>query len=196
MEALSDGVFAFAVTVLVLDIAVPQGALTQSDLLVALGGEWRSYLSYLVSFATIGAIWLAHSDITDYIARANALLIRLNLVLLLTVSLIPFSTRLLAEYLGRSGPERVAVTIYGINLLATGVLLSVLIRYATGAGLVRPGVRDEEALMLTKRLTPMLGAYVVLIAVGLVLPTVAIVGYFAIALYLIVWSQMRRRHQA
>jgi hypothetical protein len=64
MEAFSDGVFAIAVTLLVLEIAVPAGS--GDDLLGALGDQWPSYLGYLVSFATIGAVWFAHTVITEY----------------------------------------------------------------------------------------------------------------------------------
>jgi uncharacterized membrane protein len=93
MEAFSDGVFAIAITLLVLEIGVPSGA--GDDLLRALTDEWPSYLAYLVSFSTIGAVWFAHTVITEYLGRANSTLIRLNLLLLMVVSFLPFPTRLL-----------------------------------------------------------------------------------------------------
>src|SRR3712207_4719453 len=80
MEAFSDGVFAIAITLLVLEIAVPAGS--EDDLLRAVVDQWPSYLSYLVSFSTIGAIWLKHTVITEYIANATPVLIRINLLLL------------------------------------------------------------------------------------------------------------------
>jgi hypothetical protein len=70
MEAFSDGVFAIAVTLLVLEIAVPAGS--GDDLLGALGDQWPSYLGYLVSFATIGAVWFAHTVITEYLDHADS----------------------------------------------------------------------------------------------------------------------------
>jgi hypothetical protein len=91
MEAFSDGVFAIAVTLLVLEIAVPAGS--GDDLLGALGDQWPSYLGYLVSFATIGAVWFAHTVITEYLDHADSVLIRLNLLLLLVVSFLPFPTK-------------------------------------------------------------------------------------------------------
>ncbi len=123
MEAFSDGVFAIAITLLILDIAVPAGS--EDDLLGALGDQWPSYLAYTVSFATIGAVWFAHTVITEYLDHADSVLIRLNLLLLLVVSFLPFPTRLLAEYAGESEPERIAATVYGVNLLLTMVMVSV-----------------------------------------------------------------------
>jgi uncharacterized membrane protein len=182
-EAFSDGVFAIAITLLVLDIAVPTGA--ADHLLSSVANQWPVYLAYFISFSTIGAIWLAHSAITDYLDHTNPLLSRLNLLLLLFVSFLPYPTRLLAEYTGEESGERVAVTLYGVNLLLAAVLVSVLWRYSVREGLVRPDAEDEEVQTLTSRLTPSLGGYVVLIALGLFFPIVAIVGYLVIAIYLI-----------
>ncbi len=107
MEAFSDGVFAIAITLLVLEIGVPTGS--GDDLPRALVDQWPSYLAYLVSFATIGAVWLAHTVITEHIDRATSVLIRLNLLLLLmVVSFLPFPTRLMAQYVGQDDPERIA----------------------------------------------------------------------------------------
>jgi uncharacterized membrane protein len=184
LEALSDGVFAFAITLLVLDIAVPVHA--RKDLLGAVTHQWPSYLAYGVSFSTIGALWLGHNAITEYLDRANAAFIRLNLLLLLLVAILPFPTRLFAVYLGEDQPERVAATIYGITLLVASTLLWVLWRYAVHAHLVRPDMADEEVELLTQRLTPGLGGYVLLIVLGLFVPVIAVAGYLAVALYYII----------
>lgn len=83
-------------------------------------------------------------------------------------------------------PERVAATIYGIFLLLSSTLLWVLWRYAVRASLVRPDLADEEVQLLTHRLTPGLGGYVVLIVAALFVPVIAVVGYLAIALFYII----------
>ena len=184
LEALSDGVFAIAITLLVLDIAVPAHA--GSDLLAAVTRQWPSYLAYAVSFSTIGALWLGHNAITEYLDRADAAFIRLNLLLLLLVAFLPFPTRLFADYLGEDRPERVAATIYGVSLLVASTLLWVLWRYAVHAHLVRPDMADEEVELLTQRLTPGLGGYVLLIVLGLFVPVIAVAGYLAVALYYII----------
>ena len=184
LEALSDGVFAIAITLLVLEIAVPAGA--DNDLLSSLAHQWPSYLAYVVSFSTIGALWLGHNVITEYLERANATFIRLNLLLLLLVAFLPFPTRLFADYIGHSRPESIAAAIYGASLLVSSTVLWVLWRYAVHAGLIREDAADEEVNLLTQRLTPGLGGYVILIVAGFYAPTVAVVGYLAIALYYVI----------
>ena len=187
LEAFSDGVFAIAVTLLVLDIAVPGHAGQQ--LLRSVADLWPSYLAYVVSFATIGAAWLGHNAITEYLERTDAAFVRLNLLLLLVISFLPFPTRLFADYIGQDSSERVAVTIYGISLLLASTLLLVLWRYAVRGHLVRPDTADEEIQLLTQRLTPGLAGYLVLIIAGLFLPILAVIGYLAIALYYIIPSR-------
>src|ERR1700735_1892198 len=148
LEALSDGVFAIAITLLVLDIALPAHA--GRDLLGAVAQQWPAYLAYAVSFSTIGALWLGHNVITEYLDRADAAFVRLNLLLLFLVALLPFPTRLFADYLNDEQPERVASTIYGLSLLVASTLLWVLWRYAVHAHLVRPDMADEEVEFLTQ----------------------------------------------
>jgi uncharacterized membrane protein len=184
LEAFSDGVFAIAITLLVLDIAVPAGA--SAHLLRSVAHLWPSYLAYVVSFSTIGAIWLGHNAITEYLERADAGFVRLNLLLLLVVAFLPFPTRLFADFIGEDQPERVASNIYGISLLVTSALLLLLWRYAVRMRLVRLDADDEEVQLLTRRLIPGLVAYLVLIIAGLFAPIVASVGYLAVALYFII----------
>jgi len=184
LEAFSDGVFAIAITLLVLDIAVSEVA--GKHLLRSVIDLWPSYLAYVTSFSTIGAAWLGHNAITEYLERTDAAFIRLNLLLLLFAAFLPFPTRLFADYIRDDNAERVAATFYGICLLLTSTLLLVLWRYAVWAHLVRPDADDEEVGLLTQRLTPGLGGYLVLIAAGLFVPVVAVVGYLAIAIYYII----------
>jgi uncharacterized membrane protein len=189
LEAFSDGVFAIAITLLVLDIAVPRDA--GAHLARSVAGLWPSYLAYVVSFSTIGAIWLGHNAITEYLERADAVFVRLNLLLLLVVAFLPFPTRLFADFIREDKPERVATNIYGVSLLVASALLLVLWRYAVHARLVRPDAADEDIQLLTQRLIPGLGGYLVLIVVGLFAPIVAAVGYLAIAVYFIVPIRLR-----
>jgi TMEM175 potassium channel family protein len=184
LEAFSDGVFAIAITLLILDIGV--SATAGQDLGAAIRGLWPSYLAYIASFSTIGAAWLAHNAITEYLERADAAFVRLNLLLLLLISFLPFPTRLVAKFIHQATAERVAVTLYGIVLLLSSTLLLVLWRYAVRAKLVRPDLADEEIELLTERLTPGLGAYLVLIVSGLFVPIIAVIGFLGIALYYII----------
>src|SRR5262245_36595616 len=116
LEAFSDGVFAIAITLLVLELAVEPDA--GEHLLRSILDEWPSLLAYLTSFLTIGVIWLQHSAITGTLRAADTTLYRLNLLVLLLASFLPFPTKLVAEYFGDRDPERVAVVFYGLTLLA------------------------------------------------------------------------------
>jgi uncharacterized membrane protein len=120
LEAFSDGVFAIAITLLVLDLAVP--SLTESErdgLWAALGREWPSYFAYLVSFLVIGIIWINHHTMLTLVERVDRPILFANLMLLLTVSVIPFPTRLLAEYL-LEPDAHVAAAVYSATMLVMG----------------------------------------------------------------------------
>ncbi len=120
MEGFSDGVFGFAITLLVLDIAL--GGTTAQPALDRVLLGWPTYLAYLVSFLTIGATWLGHTAMTDQLNRVDSILLRLNLLLLMVVVFLPFPTHLVAEYLDAPSSERVFVTMYGLTLLVIRVL--------------------------------------------------------------------------
>ena len=182
MEAFSDGVFAIAATLLVLEIDLP---LHGSPLERALNA-WPGYLAYIASFLTIGAAWLTHSALTDRLTRADPLFMRINLVLLLVVAFLPFPTRVVAEALHSGNGERVFVTMYGLTLLAIRALLFALDEYASREQLyVRDNETDESRMEGRKLLSVLIG-YVIAILVGLALPRLAGLFYFGIAIYLIV----------
>ena len=183
MEAFSDGVFAFAATLLVVDLAVrPPGTALQQVL-----HAWPAYVAYIISFLTIGAAWLAHTALTDRLAQADPLLLRLNLLLLLAVVFLPFPTRLLADALHNASGERVYVTMYGLTLLAIRLLGSALDAYARHEHLYSPRDDDEEPQDTPpKKLLPVVIGYVIAILIGLAAPGAAVALYFGLAVYLIV----------
>jgi len=188
MEAFSDGVFSIAATLLVLDLAIhPPGTALEQVL-----HAWPGYFAYVTSFLTIGAGWLAHSALTDRLARTNALLLRINLLLLLVVAFLPFPTRLVAESLHHEGSERVFVTMYGLVLLAMRILGFALDAYARHEHLYSPSEEGEQQQNEPRELLPVLGGYVIAILIGLAPPTVAVAGYFAVALYMILFREIRR----
>ena len=184
LEAFSDGVLAIAITLLVLELSVPEVA--EAGLLDALLAQWPEYLAYLVSFATIGAIWVAHSAVTEYLEEADPTILRLNLLLLFFVSLLPFTTRLLAENFEVEDAERVAVTIYGLNLLLASLVLSSMWQWARHAGLVSSVSRDEEVRYLNRRLAPGVGGYVAILVIGVFQPTIAVLGYLLVAVFFLI----------
>jgi uncharacterized membrane protein len=182
LEAFSDGVFAIAITLLVLELSVSENA--GAHLLSSILDEWPSYLAYLTSFMTIGVIWLQHSAITGALRTADATLFRLNLLVLLLASLLPFPTKLVAEFIGDREPERVAVVVYGLVLLALSLAMTAFVRYAAEH---RRLVKDEVAADTVEAALahqPSFLLYGAGIVVGLVLPTVGVAFYLATAVYL------------
>ena len=120
--AFSDGVFAIAITLLVLDLAVPQREqLREGGLAAALGHQWPSYLAYLVSFLIIGIIWVNHHTVFVKVRFVDRPVLFTNLALLLTTSVIPFPTRLVAEYLTAGSDAHTAMAIYSAVMLAMGL---------------------------------------------------------------------------
>ena len=185
MESFSDGVFGFAATLLVADLALGHGSSALQQVLHA----WPAYVAYVISFLTIGAAWLAHTALTDRLTQADPLLLRLNLLLLIAVVFLPFPTRLIAAALhnASSEDERVFVTLYGLTLLAIRVLGAALDGYARHEHLYSPhqdGQESQEAP--PKKLLPVVIGYVTAILIGLAAPGAAVALYFGLAVYLIV----------
>ena len=188
LEAFSDGVFSIATTLLVLDIALHPPGSPLKQVLEA----WPYYLAYLVSFLTIGGAWLAHTALTDRLSRADAILLRLNLLVLLGVGFLPFPTRLVAEALHDVDGERVFVTLYGLTLLAIRIFGFALDEYARHEHLYNSAEGEEQEQSGRSNLA-VLVVYVVAILLALVVPTVAVAFYFGIAIYLVVpFRQIRR----
>jgi uncharacterized membrane protein len=182
LDAFSDGVFAIAITLLVLELGVEEGA--GDHLLRSILDEWESYLAYVTSFLTIGVVWLQHSAITATLRAADSTLYRINLLVLLLASFLPFPTKLVSEFVGDRDPERVAVVFYGLTLLLLTLALTVFVRYAAEH---RRLVRDEvgaEAVEDALVHQPSFLLYALGIGVGLLLPTVGVALFLATALYL------------
>jgi uncharacterized membrane protein len=128
IEAFSDGVFAIAITLLILEIKVP--APSGGNLAVQLLRQWPSYLSFLISFAFIGIMWINHHRLFTHIRRGDDLLLIFNLLLLLGVTIVPFPTSVLAAHLGQPG-QRTAALLYNLTYLFIALCFNLLWRYAS-----------------------------------------------------------------
>ena len=145
--ALSDGVFAIAITLLILEIAVPP-ATGDADLSKALLGLWPRYLAYILSFVVIARFWVTHHLAFRLIARYDAGLVWLNLLLLMFVAFLPFPTAVLGEHNG-SPP---AAVLYGAAVALTGAASAGYWWYASGRGrLLRPDVGRARIRALRAR---------------------------------------------
>jgi uncharacterized membrane protein len=179
-EAFSDGVFAIAITLLVLDIGIPQSEF--DHLPSAIFHEWPAYLGFATSFVTIGGIWLAHHGVFRRLRYANNRVMRINLLLLMAVSFLPFPTKLVADAIRDESAERAAVIFYGLCLLVISVLFAALWgTVARDRELLRPEVTEEEVNAILLRASPNIGFYVGVTALAVGAPRVAAIGYLVIA---------------
>jgi len=181
IEAFSDGVFAIAITLLVLDIGVPESDF--GNLWHGIGHQWPSYLAYATSFITIGGIWMAHHAMFRRLRYANTRVMQVNLLLLMAVAFLPFPTRLVAEAIRSADAERAAVIFYGLWLLVISVVIGALWgTVARDPELLEPEVTEAEVKAILLRTTPGLGFYAAVIALAIVAPQVAAFGYLVIAI--------------
>jgi len=158
LEAFSDGVFAIAITLLVLEIRVPSAdQLTDpAELVKALGALWPSYVGYLVSFVTIGIIWANHHNLFRLVARVSHGLVLANLLLLLTVGFVPFPTALLAATL-ETPSAQIGVVVYAATFTAVAIAFNVLwYEIRTRPGVLRADVEawSIAAISRSYRLGP------------------------------------------
>ena len=155
VEAFSDGVFSIAITLLVLELAVPTFSGSFGSQLV---GEWVSYVAYLAAFGNIGVLWMGHHTVFTRIAAVDSGLLWRNLVLLLTVSVVPFPTAVIASAFrnGTSADQAAAVLAYAIVGMASGVAWTLLFGYLRR----RPDLLDENVDVRFFRLSETLVTFV------------------------------------
>jgi uncharacterized membrane protein len=166
-EAFSDGVFAIAITLLVLEIHVPQPG--SGSLARELAGQWPSYAAYVISFMTVGVIWINHHVMFRRLRAVDHGILIWNLLLLMSVAVLPFTTALMAAYLKEGEGEVLAAAIYSGSMLLTtmvfaGTNYQVLIRKA---GLLAEDVGEEIRHVTLRR--GISGALPYLLATGLAL---------------------------
>ncbi len=180
IEAFSDGVFAIAITLLILEIKVPQDP--GGGLGSALLHLWPSYLAFLASFFTIGVMWMNHHRLFTLIGAATDTLIGLNLLLLLGVTWIPFPTALLAEHLTTSN-DRIAAVVYAGSFFLISIVFQVLWRHAMRTEGILLAEKKEEAhsIHLQYRWGPLF--YVVAIVIALVNGTACLIWSTLLGIY-------------
>ena len=186
IEAFSDGVFAIAITLLILEIHVPP---RDAGLSRALLGLWPSYLAFVASFMTIGVMWLNHHRLFTLIATNDDGLILFNLLLLLGVTWIPFPTAVLAEHL-TGHDQRDAGILYAASFLAIAIVFNVMWRYAVRMRLVIQHL-DVAAISKQYVMGPIL--YGTLVVISLASAAWCLVISILIALYFALPPSLWRR---
>jgi uncharacterized membrane protein len=183
-EAFSDGVFAVAITLLVLELKVPggEGALLHRLLMI-----WPSYLAYVVSFLTIGIMWLNHHTMFIHIVRVDRALLVLNLLLLMVVAVVPFPTALVGEELGQhlhGDDTKTIMVAYGLVMILMSICFSAVWWYVVFHPQMLNERLEPEAV---RRSIPRFGAgffgYIVATFLALVSPVAALVLFGVLAVY-------------
>jgi TMEM175 potassium channel family protein len=183
LEAFSDGVLAVAITLLVLDLHVDAGG----SLGAQLRHDWPSFAAYVLSFFIIGVIWVNHHALFALAARVDRPLLFYNLLLLMWVTTIPFTTSTLASFLRSGGSDtRWAVVLYGISMEGMAISFTLILAYLLRHQLVVRPVSRAEGRAAVRRFGLGTLVYPAVMLIGLVWPIVMLVVYGALTVYYIV----------
>jgi uncharacterized membrane protein len=181
LEAFSDGVFAIAATLLVLELRVPEDT---SDLAAALLRLWPAYAAYLVSFLTIGIIWVNHHTLLEHCKRVDRRFLYLNLMLLIAVGIVPFPTALVGQYILSEHGATPALVVYGLGAVLIAIAFTGVFLYATHDHRLVGDTAGARRVRQEGRLFPIgLAAYSLGIALGFVAPIVSLAIYGLTALF-------------
>jgi uncharacterized membrane protein len=147
VESFSDGVFAIAITLLVLTIAQPEN---YNKLGQDLAHRWPSLAAYVVSFAVIGIMWLNHHSIFVHFERVDRTMVYLNLLLLMTIAFLPYPTGVLGQALAKDKGTATAAVVYGVTMALNAYAWGALWLYASrGRRLLTPSFPESERAMAT-----------------------------------------------
>jgi uncharacterized membrane protein len=186
-EFFSDAVFAIAITLLILEIRVPE----EGDLGPALVHLWPSYVAYVISFLVVGAIWLNHHLMFAKFAKADTGLMIYNLLTLMAVAFLPFPTAVLAEALHRGHDQNIAAAFYGGTLTVGGLFVNLTWHHAVRSGLVSDTVSDVDVRRVSRHYLVGPSVYALASLIGVYVPALALVAFASLNVFYL-WP---RRHR-
>jgi uncharacterized membrane protein len=183
VEAFSDGVFAIAITLLVLELHAPEGG--EGDLWQALLDEWPQFAGYVVSFFIIGIMWVNHHSMFRQFVRSDRPLLFYNLLLLLWTALLPFPTALISRNLGDGGTNaKVAEAVYSANLTLAAIAFSLIWAHAIRHGrLISQPLGRQAEWRSIGRFSVGTFLYGATIGIAFLSPGAALAIQFALAMY-------------
>jgi uncharacterized membrane protein len=162
VEAFSDGVFAIAITLLVLTVAQPR---SYSDLAHELATQWPSLAAYVVSFAVIGIMWINHHSVFMHLQQVDRGVLYLNLLLLMTIAFLPYPTGILGQSLAKGQGTRTAAVVYAVVMAINACAWGALWLYASGhRRLLRADFPEDQRATATLLFTT--GVFVYVISIG------------------------------
>ena len=180
LEAFSDGVFAIAATLLVLEFTIHQTPSLSTQLL----DLWPAYLAYATSFITIGIIWMNHHHTVSLLGRTDRTMLFINNLLLLTVAFLPFPTRLVAHYLHHGGDERAAALAYGATFVVMAAMHVLWWWYArSNRRLIADTTPDSALRAVDRAYLPGVPMYGTVFVVAFFSPLAAVALTFGIAAF-------------
>lgn len=183
MEAFSDGVLAVAITLLVLDLHVDAG-LGHRGLAYQLGQRWPSFAAYAVSFLVIGVIWVNHHALFALVGHVDRVLLFQNLLLLMFVTTLPFTTSTLAQFVRGGGSDaRWAVALYGASNVGMAVGFTLMLRRMVDHGLLAHPVEPAASRRALRRFGLGIIAYPILTALGIAWPPLMLISIGALSVY-------------
>jgi uncharacterized membrane protein len=182
-EAFSDGVFSFAVTLLVLGIVLPQmRAPSDRDLTAALIGLWPNVVAYMLSFAVIGIMWQNHHALFRRVEHIDRRTVFINLLLLAGAVFVPFATSTLGTY----PTMRASTFLYGMALTSTSILFNVLSGHLIRSKSFSADVTADVIKPTVRAYRVGLAGYICAMLLALVSPQASFVAYLAIAAYFVI----------
>jgi uncharacterized membrane protein len=182
LETFADGVIAIAITLLILEVGVPD--VEGRSLGTALAAKWPSYAAFVMSFLTIGIIWVNHHHMFKLIARSTHTFLMLNVVFLMTICILPWPTELVASYVRDPDGRVVATAVYGASMTAIAVMFNVVWRYAArNRRLLVDGISGPALAKMNRNYLagPVVYGTATIIAFGL--PYVSLGIFAALAVY-------------
>jgi uncharacterized membrane protein len=185
LETFSDGVFAIAVTLLILDVNTTGGGSLSHQLVHA----WPTYVGYAISFLTIGIMWVNHHTVFEQIDRVDRTFLMINVGFLLVIAFVPFPTRVLAAHL--SHDARTAAVFYGLTMVAMAVLYGLLWFYAAhDRRLIAPGADQRTVSGISRSFRPGVPIYGIATLSALLSAWLAVGLYAAIAGFYVIESSL------
>jgi uncharacterized membrane protein len=189
LEAFSDGVIAVAITLLVLQIGVPPtppaGTKPSHHLIYQLGQLWPHYAAYVTSFLTIGIIWINHHAMIGRLREADHSILILNLLLLMSIGVLPFATDLIATYLREPQGESVAAAVYSGAFLVMAFFFGLLNRHIllNRSHLLSREMPEDERRRIYSRAAAGLVPYVLATVLAFVSPYLTLAICASVAAY-------------
>jgi uncharacterized membrane protein len=193
VEAFSDGVFAIAITLLILAVGVDQ-ARASGSLSHQLIHLWPAYIAYTVSFVTVGIMWINHHQLFRHFSGVDRILLLLNTLLLMSISFTPFPTRVVAEFAHTESDRRAAALLYGINFTITGILFFAVWMYGSRR-LLRPDADRREVTGITRSYLPGIPLYGTATLIAFASPVASLIMFGAIALFYAISSAVFGRSE-